>query len=107
VVRTGSPVFPQALPRTRLWALDEFRESGFQSLGPLHAPRTHSAPDATAILTERKFRVQAATASAQPGRQPTVTAKIIEFPRSWTPPLPALDELAEPVIDRPRILEVP
>jgi hypothetical protein len=36
-----------------------------------------------------------------------VTAKIIEFPRSWTPPLPALDELAEPVVDRPRILEAP
>jgi uncharacterized RDD family membrane protein YckC len=36
-----------------------------------------------------------------------VTAKIIEFPRSWTPPAPALDELADPVIDRPRILEVP
>jgi uncharacterized RDD family membrane protein YckC len=33
------------------------------------------------------------------------TAKIIEFPRSWTPPLPALDELAEPVAVRPRILE--
>lgn len=35
------------------------------------------------------------------------TAKIIEFPRSWMPPAPALDELADPVIDRPRILEVP
>ncbi len=35
------------------------------------------------------------------------TARIIEFPRSWTPePRPA-DELAEPVIERPRILEVP
>ena len=33
------------------------------------------------------------------------TAKIIEFPRSWTPPQPALDELAEPVAFRPRILE--
>ena len=38
-----------------------------------------------------------------------VTAKIIEFPRSWTPPPPPLDELAEPVMDRdrPRILEAP
>ena len=35
----------------------------------------------------------------------TATAKIIEFPRSWTPPLPALDELAEPIAVRPRILE--
>jgi uncharacterized RDD family membrane protein YckC len=36
-----------------------------------------------------------------------VPAKILEFPRSWTPPPVPLDELAEPVIDRPRILEVP
>lgn len=35
------------------------------------------------------------------------TAKIIEFPRSWTPPAPPVDELAEAVTDRPRILEAP
>lgn len=35
-------------------------------------------------------------------------AKIIEFPRfAWAPPEPPPDQLAEPVIDRPRILEVP
>ncbi len=39
---------------------------------------------------------------------PETTARILEFPRSSTfmPPQP-LDELAEPVFDRPRILEVP
>jgi uncharacterized RDD family membrane protein YckC len=38
----------------------------------------------------------------------TKSAKIIEFPRfAWGPPPPPLDELAEPVTDRPRILEVP
>jgi uncharacterized RDD family membrane protein YckC len=36
-----------------------------------------------------------------------VPGKLIEFPRWWTPPLPAADELAEAVIDRPRILEAP
>jgi uncharacterized RDD family membrane protein YckC len=36
-----------------------------------------------------------------------VTARIIEFPRSWTPPPPRLDELAEPVSNSPRILEAP
>ncbi|MFZ0950643.1 MAG: RDD family protein [Candidatus Sulfotelmatobacter sp.] len=38
-----------------------------------------------------------------------VTGKLIEFPRSWTPPPARFDELAEPVIDRgrPRILEAP
>jgi uncharacterized RDD family membrane protein YckC len=40
---------------------------------------------------------------------PAPTGKIIEFPRSWTPPAPPVDQLAEPVIDldRPRILEAP
>jgi uncharacterized RDD family membrane protein YckC len=36
------------------------------------------------------------------------TAKIIEFPRfAWGPPPPPPDELAEPVGNRPRILEAP
>jgi len=34
-------------------------------------------------------------------------AKILEFPRFAAAPAPVLDELAEPVTDRPRILEVP
>jgi len=44
-----------------------------------------------------------------PGSTAGPTAKIIEFPRSWTPAPPPLDELAEPVFDRdrPRILEAP
>ena len=36
----------------------------------------------------------------------TETAKILEFPRSFAPPPCPLEELADPVIDRPRILEV-
>jgi uncharacterized RDD family membrane protein YckC len=39
---------------------------------------------------------------------PQPRAKIIEFPRfAWAPPPPPPDQLAEPVLDRPRILEVP
>jgi len=34
-------------------------------------------------------------------------AKILEFPRFFSAPRPAVDELAEPVFDQPRILEVP
>ena len=35
-------------------------------------------------------------------------AKILEFPRSfWAPPTPPADQLAEPVVTLPRILEVP
>jgi uncharacterized RDD family membrane protein YckC len=45
---------------------------------------------------------------APPPAVPETTARILEFPRSLTfmPPQP-LDELAEPVFDRPRILDVP
>lgn len=36
------------------------------------------------------------------------TAKIIEFPRfAWGPPSPPPDQLAEPVCEKPRILDVP
>src|SRR5207237_598393 len=34
------------------------------------------------------------------------TARILEFPRSVTPPV-IQDELAEPMLDRPRIVEAP
>lgn len=45
-------------------------------------------------------------AEMQPASQPG--AKIIEFPRfAWGPPPPPPDQLAEPVFERPRILEVP
>lgn len=43
-----------------------------------------------------------------PERSGRSSAKIIEFPGfSWGPPTPPPDQLAEPVFDRPRILEVP
>lgn len=55
--------------------------------------------------------VAAEPALYQPGiltlQAATVTAKIIEFPRPWTPPSPPPDQLAEPVIAHPRILDVP
>ncbi len=42
----------------------------------------------------------------QPSRH--ASAKIIEFPKfAWGPPAPPPDQLAEPVRERPRILEVP
>jgi hypothetical protein len=47
-----------------------------------------------------------AETTAPPVHQPR--AKIIEFPRfGWGPPAPPPDQLAEPVSERPRILEVP
>jgi uncharacterized RDD family membrane protein YckC len=49
----------------------------------------------------------AALTPLAPHLKAQATAKILEFPRSWTPPPAPLNELAEPVIDRPRILEAP
>jgi uncharacterized RDD family membrane protein YckC len=49
-------------------------------------------------------------AAPQPSHQSSAQskAKIIEFPRfAWGPPPPPPDQLAEPVSERPRILEVP
>jgi len=68
---------------------------------PALPPADEIDPGVSAVL---------ATAIAAPVPAPVtapVTAKIIEFPRSWTPPPVPLDELAEPVITRPRILEAP
>jgi hypothetical protein len=52
------------------------------------------------------FGIESSIANLPVQAAPT-TAKIIEFPRSWTPVPPPLDQLAEPVITHPRILEVP
>jgi uncharacterized RDD family membrane protein YckC len=69
----------------------------------------------SAAETEMQFRQSPAPEIAsQPAHQPTAhsgagpaTAKIIEFPRfAWGPPAPPPDQLAEPVSERPRILEV-
>ncbi|HYL13229.1 MAG TPA: RDD family protein [Terriglobales bacterium] len=38
---------------------------------------------------------------------PGEIGRIIEFPRSSLAPIPALDELAEPMVDRPRIVDAP
>jgi hypothetical protein len=79
------------------------------------APETHS-PEKAAARPQAPEATEPATLSPAPPTgeatpQPTgqATGKLIEFPRSWTPPPPPLDELAEPVLDRdrPRILEAP
>lgn len=61
-----------------------------------------AAADAAPAVHHAAERARAGQPSAGPG------AKIIEFPRfAWGPPVPPPDQLAEPVSDRPRILEVP
>ena len=69
---------------------------------PLTPDRTEAYKETPACLAADEIPDSAAPAAAAP-----VTAKIIEFPRSWTPPPAPLDELAEAVSLRPRILEAP
>jgi hypothetical protein len=54
-----------------------------------------------------KISTDSAEAHVMIGAAATTSAKIIEFPRPWSPPARSPDELAEPVLTSPRILEVP
>lgn len=66
--------------------------------------------DQALALSELRPETAAEPASNQPVTTPVAStgAKIIEFPRSaWAPPPPLPEELAEPVGDLPRILDVP
>ena len=68
-------------------------------------PVTDPAPAGASPVTGMSAAVPSASRSSS---SPHAGAKIIEFPRSAEigPPLP-FDELAEPVTERPRILDVP
>jgi hypothetical protein len=101
-----SPALPYrvATASNQALALDRFADSvadavGNPASGVLASPKARPAAQAAAVS-----RIAELTPPAAP-----TTAKIIEFPRSWTPPPAPLDELAEPVFDRarPRILEAP
>ena len=62
-------------------------------------------------VSQRELSIQPETYDAPRLNVQEAGARILEFPRSAAPPPvfpPAVfDELAEPVVDRPRILEVP
>jgi len=110
---SGSPVEAPAFSQSatisnQALALDSFTDSGADPVEiaaalPLALNREEASQETTAL--RRADELSQLTA---PPPAPT-TAKIIEFPRSWTPTPPPLDELAEPVFDRdrPRILEAP
>jgi hypothetical protein len=72
----------------------------------LDAPRNEPIVEPVAADSGREPVLRSATPVGPPIAQ--VSGKIIEFPRSaWAPPPPPPDQLAEPVSDKPRILEVP
>jgi hypothetical protein len=101
-VAAESCAFPQVMVSNQALALDEFTSSP-AAVDQLPAVAVASA---TAALAPVPAPVTAAVTAPVTAAAPA-TGKIIEFPRSWTPPPVPLDQLAEPVITRPRILEAP
>jgi uncharacterized RDD family membrane protein YckC len=74
----------------------------------LEAPATSSRlAVAKTVAFQEEQLVQPETEAVDGLEQPEGGARILEFPRSAALPPPVFDELAEPVVDRPRILEVP
>ena len=81
-------------------------------------PATTAIPSRLAVamqdplaVSQRELSIQPETYDAPRLNVQEAGARILEFPRSAAPPPvfppPVFDELAEPVVDRPRILEVP
>jgi len=98
-----SAAFPQRTTAShRALALDTFAGSATPAVeiaASVPLPQVQASRGTAALRRAEEF---------SPTTAPT-TARIIEFPRSWTPTPAPFDELAEPVLDRdrPRILEAP
>jgi len=108
-----SSAMPHRMPQSNhALALDSFAEGAAHAVespadAPLALPEDRAALDMAALP-----RAVEPAPLANPTTGSTTgqtTGKLIEFPRSWTPPPAPFDELAEAVIDRgrPRILEAP
>jgi uncharacterized RDD family membrane protein YckC len=114
---SGSPVEARAFAQSatvsnQALALDSFADSAADPVEiaasvPLELNDAEVSLGTTAL--RRADEQSQETAPPPASTTAPITAKIIEFPRSWTPAPPPLDELAEPVFDRdrPRILEAP
>ncbi len=73
-----------------------------------HALALDSSLRDVAPASQSEFATEPAVPPPSLVKLPQIGAKIIEFPRfAWAPPSPPLDQLAEPVGEQLRILEVP
>ena len=109
----GSSAEPPASPQrttasNRALALDTFADrtthaAEIPPCGPLSPAQVQDSHEIAAFRGADELSQKTAPTAVP------ITAKIIEFPRSWTPTAAPFDELAEPVLDRdrPRILEAP
>jgi hypothetical protein len=102
---SGEPVYPQRPGSNQALALDTFSATDPARFEPASFPESHIAAEPASAAPPSEQAEQFSSRATQADHP--VTARIIEFPRSWMPPTPALDELAEPVITQPRILEAP
>ena len=85
-------------------SLPEFEPISSHALALDGMRREPNAPDPE----ENLLSPSVAETAFPPAPAVHASAKIIEFPRfAWAPPTPPPDQLAEPVSERPRILEVP
>jgi uncharacterized RDD family membrane protein YckC len=73
---------------------------------PLPAANRLAVARQDALGTQEEQSIPLRIAETEASAVAETGARILEFPRSSVP-LPAFDELAEPVVDHPRILEVP
>jgi len=89
-----------------------------EALWTAHAAMSQPAPTAvpsrlavamqdTLAVPPEEQPIQLRTDEADGLNVTEASARILEFPRSAASPPPVFDELAEPVVDQPRILEVP
>lgn len=77
------------------------------------SPPSYAPEPPCAAASPHPARSEAATATAaaeeveEPQLLPVDASNVIEFPRPLVPPPPRPDELAEPILDMPRILDAP
>jgi len=115
-LRFEAPEVPASTNAQSVFSTPEFEPVSNQALaldGMRHEPSAAAETVGQARTSETAPQPAHQSAGHSTGHSavhPTVhpTAKIIEFPRfAWGPPPPPPDQLAEPVSERPRILEVP
>jgi uncharacterized RDD family membrane protein YckC len=82
---------------------DSWRTASSQPAGREIFPETENL----AAAPEQRTVVEPAASAYVVEQEPEPTAKIIEFPRSAAIPVFHGDELADPVLERPRIVEAP
>ena len=101
----------EGIERTIRSATDASNFQGFEPVSDRALALNEFQPELPAPVVEETRQSRPANGVATglgPLPERRSSAKVIEFPGfAWGPPTPPPDQLAEPVFDRPRILEVP